>query len=77
MRRTADTSLGVGGGEFADASQPPDEDVGDAVRGVQFAPFDGLLEQGIGVVASALGLVQGGGEGVPAGLDELSAASTM
>ncbi|MER6681544.1 hypothetical protein [Streptomyces olivaceoviridis] len=46
-----------------------DETVGDAVRGVQFAPFDGLLEQGIGVVASVLGLVQGGGEGVLAGLD--------
>lgn len=45
-------------GEFADASQPPGEDVGDAVRSVQFAPSDGLLEQGIGVVASALGLVQ-------------------
>lgn len=55
-----------GGGEFAQPPQSPDEYVDDAVGSVQFAPFDGLLEQGVGVMAGSLGLVQGGGECVPA-----------
>lgn len=49
---------------MGEAAHSPDQDVVHVVGGVEFAQLDGLLQEGLGVVACLLGLGKGGGQSV-------------
>lgn len=51
-------------GELREAAQAPYQDVVHVLGGVEFAHVDGLLEEGLGVVACLLCVRKGGGQGI-------------
>ncbi|MFD4789064.1 hypothetical protein ACFWN1_18820 [Streptomyces sp. NPDC058459] len=52
------------GGKLGDPARAPDQDIVDVRSGVEFAHVDGLLQEGLRVVACLLGLGEGGDQGV-------------